>query len=132
MLIHIDDTHTIEDIKNAFHSRYQWLKLEFYKQPHAEGEGSPAQETITGNPTIGSIRTSHNEGDLKFDGSTSVADLEQRFWNIFGIAVQVFRKSGDKWLQTAATDSWTLNEQNEKGEEMNTRLTPDSGHYEVD
>ena len=132
MIIHIDDTHTLDDIKTAFHERYEWLKLDFYKQPHGTGEGSPANERIPGNPTIGEIRTNHTEGDLKFGDDTKVGELEQAFWKTFGISAQVLRKSGDQWLQTMATDDWTLAQQNEEGKEMNTRLPQDSGHYEVD
>jgi hypothetical protein len=46
-----------------------------------------------------------------------VSELEQQFQDIFEISAQVFRKNGDYWLQTTATDSWTLGEQNSRARE---------------
>ena len=36
----------------------------------------------------------------------------------YGIHVQVFRKSKSLWLETTATDNWSLREQNKTGKEM--------------
>jgi len=36
----------------------------------------------------------------------------------FGLAAQVFRKSGRVWLETIRTDNWTLNDQNKHGREL--------------
>jgi len=33
----------------------------------------------------------------------------------FGLHVQIFRKSGDLWLQTSKTDEWTIEHQNARG-----------------
>jgi hypothetical protein len=44
-----------------------------------------------------------------------VSKVEMGFQESFGISVQVFRKSGKVWLETSATDCWTLEEQNEQG-----------------
>ena len=35
----------------------------------------------------------------------------------FGLSAQVFRLSGDVWLETTSTDNWTLEEQNSTGQE---------------
>ncbi len=45
----------------------------------------------------------------------SVSELEQLFLTKYGLNAQVFRRSGNLWLQTSATDHWTLAEQNRKG-----------------
>ena len=34
----------------------------------------------------------------------------------YSLNIQVFRKSADIWLQTSATDHWTLEKQNGKGQ----------------
>lgn len=47
----------------------------------------------------------------------TVTDLEQSFNTIYGLGVQVFRKSGKIWLETTVTDGWTLEEQNRQGED---------------
>jgi hypothetical protein len=37
------------------------------------------------------------------------------FLQQFNLAVQVYRKNGDNWIQTSGTDELTLEEQNEAG-----------------
>lgn len=68
--------------------------------------------------TLGECRTIHAKGHLVINAAMTVNDLEQRFSDIYGLAVQVFRKSGRVWLETTVTDGWTLAEQNEQGEEL--------------
>ena len=82
---------------------------------HHAGEGTPAQSKIDTNQTIGEIRTTHTDGDLSINGHQKVSTLESKFLEDYGLNVQVFRKSGNIWLQTTSTDHWTLTEQNEHG-----------------
>jgi len=48
----------------------------------------------------------------------TVAEMEERFRDIYGLGVQVFRKSGTIWLETTVTDGWTLEDQNKQGEAL--------------
>jgi hypothetical protein len=93
------------------------LKLEFYAKHHEEGEGSEAKLQINDELTIGSVRSTHQEGALSIDGHLKVGSLERMFFEKYGLNVQVFRKSGSLWLQTIKTDDWTLTEQNSRGEQ---------------
>jgi hypothetical protein len=43
-----------------------------------------------------------------------VQQVEDKFKNELNLNVQIFRKSGDVWLQTTSTDEWTLLEQIER------------------
>ena len=45
----------------------------------------------------------------------SVNSLEQSFRDIFGLHVEVLRKSGKAWLETSVTGNWSLMEQNAEG-----------------
>jgi hypothetical protein len=47
-----------------------------------------------------------------------VVELECLFEDQFGLFVQVFRRSGNLWLETTVTDSWSLQKQNEQGKEL--------------
>ena len=49
-----------------------------------------------------------------------VKDLERIFKDQFSLAMQVFRKSGNLWLETTMTDNWTLQQQNDHGREIST------------
>lgn len=108
--IHITDDRKIADIQAEFNGHFPNLKIEFYSKEHHEGEGS-AGKMIDASKTIGEVRTKHNEGDISINGHAKVSTLEEKFHDVFGLNVQVFRKSGDVWLQTTVTDEWTLSEQ---------------------
>jgi len=111
----ISDRTTLKDISREFHQMFPGLKLEFYAKSHAEGEGSPVQERLDGNQRLSEVRTVHTEGDLAIDPEMSVSEFEQLFADRYGLNAQVFRKSGNLWMQTTSTDSWSLAQQNRKG-----------------
>ena len=76
---------------------------------------------IVENMSLEKVRTIHNEGDIVIKPDMEVGVLEQIFESKYGIHVQIFRKSGDLWLETSATDNWTLQEQNLTGSEMSEK-----------
>jgi hypothetical protein len=111
----ITDQKRLREIQVEFSRMYPYLKLEFYSKHHDEGKGSPKRALLASDKTIGEIRTVHNDGELQIVEDMTVAKLEQRFEEVFGLNAQVFRRSGNLWIQTTATDGWTLAEQNRKG-----------------
>lgn len=113
--MYITDTKTLREVKMEFQDKFPFLKLEFYKSRHAEGQGSLEKDHLDESVTIGHARQEHNEGELGIHGNVKVSTLEQSFQDMYGLNVQVFRRSGEIWLQTTSTDEWTLAEQNEKG-----------------
>ena len=118
MKIHIDDRKHINRIQEEFSERYPFLKIEFFKHDHQSGEGSPLGDMIPSDSLLGHWRSIHDQGDIQIDHTMTVAQVEQEFQQKFGISAQVFRLSGDVWLETTVTDSWTLEEQNDTGKEM--------------
>lgn len=111
----ITDTKTLREVKLEFQEKFPFLKLEFYKGRHSEGQGSLEKDHLNEALTVSKARNVHNEGELGIHGNLKVSSLEQSFQEMYGLNVQVFRKSGELWLQTTSTDEWTLSEQNEKG-----------------
>lgn len=111
----ISDEKTLKAIKEEFGAKFPFLKLEFYGAPHGKAEGSPAHLQIDENKTVGEARTVQEEGDLYISGQFTVSNFERQFYEKYGLSAQVFRRSGNLWLQTSTTDSWTLAEQNRKG-----------------
>lgn len=111
----IKDAKQINDIQKEFNAKFPFLKLEFYKTQHGVGEGTPDKEKLNAQKTIGEVRNIHNTGDLSINENMTVITLEQELYNTYGLNAQVFRKSGNLWLQTTSTDDWTLKVQNEKG-----------------
>ena len=114
----VKDSKTIGEIKNEFNSHFPHLKLEFYSGDHAIGEGSLNKEKIEDNLLLKDIRLNHSIGELSIHGNQKTSTLEENFKNTFGLYVQVFRKSGDTWIQTTSTDEWPLSKQEGIGKEF--------------
>jgi len=119
----ITDEKKLVDIQREFHEKFPFLKLEFYTQPHEAGAGSSNKVLLPALSKIGEVRKVHNSGDLGINGHLKVKSLEQLFHQQYGLNVQVFRRSGELWLQTTSTDDWTLSEQNQKGQRV--KMTED-------
>jgi hypothetical protein len=111
----ITDSKTLMEVKREFRQMFPSLKIEFYASQHKAGEGSPAKEQLNSELPIGEARDKHTEGDFKISGDLKVGAFEEAIYKKYGLSVQVFRKSGNLWMQTTSTDHWTLDEQNRKG-----------------
>lgn len=120
MKIQINDHRKIYAIQEEFNKRYPWLKLEFFSKPHKVGGESPKSRVLPPAKTLGECRTIHDSGTITITSGMTVADLEQAFSDVYGLSVQVFRKSGKSWLETTITDSWTLEKQNEEGKSLSS------------
>ena len=54
------------------------------------------------------------EYPFEINETLKVQQVEDKFKNELNLNVQIFRKTGDVWLQTTSTDEWTLLEQIER------------------
>jgi len=108
MRLDIMDNKSIREIKDDFSRHFPGLKIEFVTTSHASGEGSDKEELIKGNPKLWELRKFHTELSVEIDDQFTVAQLEGMFRDRFGLHIQIFRQSGNSWLQTVNTDSWTL------------------------
>lgn len=130
MEIIVNKNEKLKDIQQQFQEHYPFLKIEFYKKSHTEGEGSKPKSQLDNNLTIGEVQTTTKEGLLHIRAITRVSELENDLVEQFGLSAQVFRKSGNVWLQTTKTDDWTLAEQNETAAEMNNNTAAEEpGDY---
>ena len=118
MKIAINDHRKIFAIQEEFNTVFPYLKLEFFSKPH-QSQGATEKEFIKHpSKTLGECRTIHEDGNITITPHMTVDNLEQNFRDIYGLGAQVFRKSGNVWLETIETDGLTLEEQNEIGEQM--------------
>ncbi len=126
MTIEIHANKTIKEIQTEFSSAFPYLKLEFFSKPHAMGKGTKKEYMKNNTLSLREVSKKETMGSLGFDDTTIVSDLERNFREDFGLNVQVFRKSGNLWLETTATDKWTLGYQNTQGQELDkANLTND-------
>lgn len=115
MQLTINDDRKLFAIQEEFTAQFPYLKLEFFSKPHKVG--APSSKKIMKHPssTIGECRVIHNSGTLTLTPNITVSDLEQTFADVYGLSVQIFRKSGRVWLETTVTDGWSLEKQNDQG-----------------
>ena len=118
MKITINDRRKIFAIQEEFNTVFPYLKLEFFSKPHKLGGASAKKLSKHNSKTLGECRAVHNKGQITITPGMTVWDLEQSFSDIYGLGVQIFRKSGKVWLETTVTDRWTLEEQNFQGEAL--------------
>jgi len=118
MKITISDDREIAAIQDEFNQVFPYLRLEFFSTVHKTGAPSAKKQMKSSAKTLGECRTLQNDGTINITPGMTVGDLENEFGEVYGLGVQVFRKSGKVWLETTLTDSWTLEHQNNQGEEL--------------
>jgi hypothetical protein len=112
----------LSSLQSDFNNYFPYLKIEFFKIPHRIGEALAKNLIYDKNKMVRDCRLIKSEGVLEFSNSMTVSDFEDKFQKEFGLSVQVFRRSGNVWLETSATDSWTLEQQNSEGAELSSGL----------
>ena len=131
MFIELKADMTVQDVKRAFHEAYPYLKLEFFMQKHASGEGTSLSQKVDDATQLVDVRGAMKEGTVDVEPQQTVMEMEQLFQEKFNLPVQVFRKSKSIWLETTETDRFTLQQQNELGKESTLGLTGmATGYYD--
>lgn len=106
----------ISDIQKLFEKEFPYLKIEFFTKKHQSYEGSPKSQMVDKNTLISKL--TDKSGQIEIHENMTVNEVEKLFEDMFGLHVQVFRKSGRTYLETSVTDNWTLKKQNEVGKEI--------------
>lgn len=113
MLLKIFDRIKIDAIQDKFNECFPYLKLEFYSRPHKWQEASHEDYLIQPGSYLEDIRKSHASGLMSIKSWDKTGKVEQDFYRIYGLNVQIFRFDRNKWIQTSDSDGLTLQEQSE-------------------
>jgi len=133
MKLRITPNRLISDVQNDFNKAFPFLKIEFFQNRNLQ----PAftfQQMLPHNKRVVEGQTAVTDGDIEISSTMTVKDLERIFKDQFSLAVQVFRRSGNLWLETTMTDGWTLGLQNQHGQEISTtnkKDKPEENDYEL-
>ena len=120
MHLNISPNRLISDIQKEFNEAYPFLKIEFFKTKSFSRSDFMAHQIIPSKQKIGDVQQAIKEGDIEVSEEMKVSELEKKFKDQFNLSAQVFRKSGNLWLETTMTDDWTLQQQNDHGREIST------------
>lgn len=133
MQLQINDNRRIHEVQADFAAEFPYLKIKFFSKRDLMGKGLGKTVMMDERLSIKECRKKRNEGSLEVKPDMTVGDVETRFWDEFGLSVQIFRKSGSSWLETTATDSWTLEKQNRLGKDIsNFRVNEEREEFDND
>ena len=121
MKMHIHPDDTLELVQRSFSAAFPFLKLEFFTRPHDKGRPTEKQFMLNTKRTIDSCNPKLTDATVMIPTAMTVQELESVFQERLGLYIQVFRKSGRVWLETTATDDWSLFKQNEEGQELSVQ-----------
>jgi hypothetical protein len=122
LYVDINKTQTISGAQHQFNSAFPFLKIEFFREAPVSNRGKARNKMIVTDFKLESIQSKPKSGKIILHKETTVTQLEECFEKEFGLYIQVFRKSGNIWLETSATDNWTLEQQNEEGRSLEEHL----------
>jgi len=116
--LHIQPEIQVLDLKKEFAIPFPYLKLEVFHESSANGKLIAREKMIEGHTPLHQASKQLKAGVFEFNKEMSVGEFERRMKDEFGLLVQVFRKSGNLWLETSATDGWSLQQQSEEAESL--------------
>jgi len=122
MTIQLTPERLIEDIQKDFAYVFPYLKIEFFRKGTRYRQTKERTITLPITQTLGSVFKNNRRGRLTISDSMTVSELEKLCDEQFGISVQVYRRSGTLWLETSMTDSWTMQQQNDRGSEISSLI----------
>lgn len=133
MNLQITYNRIIGDIQKEFNKAFPFLKIEFFKTKSFARSDFMAHQIIPSKQKLGDGQPAIKEGDIEVSEEMKVSELEKIFKDRFKLAAQVFRKSGNLWLETTMTDDWTLHQQNDHGREISTvkKANEKPGDYDL-
>ncbi len=112
----IAKTTTIFDFQNEFMRLYPFLKIEFFRKPHYRGKASVSEDMIFNRTTLLGATDNFKQGGIfEFNSEKSIADVEQKLQDQFGLSTQIFCKIKGEWATTTKTNKLTLAAQNAEG-----------------
>jgi len=120
MKIIIEGSRPLQDVQNEFNLAYPFLKIEFFRPHNGTAVAASASNMLKHSLKVSEARRVQYDGAIEVDDYTKVSDLEKEFRDKYGLNIQVFRKSGNVWLETTMSDDWTLHRQNEHAKEIST------------
>src|SRR5687767_5597611 len=93
--IHLQENMTTGDIKTQFSSSFPNLKLEIFNEEPQMGEKKFFQRPVKDTAYLREISKYLHDGFFSFQPTQTVAAFERCLQLHFGLAVQVYRKTGN-------------------------------------
>ena len=112
MKIDINDHRKLHAIQEEFAVLFPNLKLQFHSKASHESAHHPKKLIEAGSKTLGECRSVHNKGSITISAGMTIADMQSNFSDVYGIDVEVLKKSGSSWTEPDSKNKLSLEEQN--------------------
>ena len=113
----VEPTMRLSELQKAFSRVFPFLKIVLYARPHQIGKHAPGTILHLKHAMIRELDPGFKSKEIILRGNMRTGTFEQEIRRKLGLNVQVLRRSGEHWVETAASDGWTLEEENKKGEQ---------------
>ncbi|HWB24123.1 MAG TPA: hypothetical protein VG738_01530 [Chitinophagaceae bacterium] len=115
MELEIEAQKKIDEVQQDFNVAFPYLRMEFLQLKKADNK---AGKFVTAGTLIKDVRKNIKHCIVKFPSNITVSEFENMFNHRVGLPVKVLRKSGNIWIETKMTRSWTLDRQNAQGKDL--------------
>jgi hypothetical protein len=132
MKLYIDPNMTVNDVQKSFKEEFPYIKLEFFNKKAFSNNDYSAKNIVIGKTKIADIQAKAKAGEIEIGREMKVNELEDILKKQFNMAAQVFRKSGNLWLETTMTDHWTLDQQSAHAKEISAPYKSDLNTKDYD
>lgn len=128
MKVVLTDNMSIATVQQLFNDLFPFLKIEFFEKENRHSNAIGTRKRVTSaikklfDYKLNNNTSLETSPEICIHANMKVTDLEKEFNSLYKLQTQVFRKSGNIWLETTITDGWTLEEQNNQGEIITTQL----------
>lgn len=111
----------IQKVQEEFSRAYPFLKIEFRRtgREHAIPLDTSRLDT---EEHIRESAIALLEKEVRLSDHLKVSELEASLGHLFGTAAQVYRKSGNSWLETSMSRDLTLQQQNDHARDIASEL----------
>ncbi|MBK9734947.1 MAG: hypothetical protein IPO92_08265 [Saprospiraceae bacterium] len=106
----------IKEIKDHFQQTLPFLKLEIYDVKPEIVNKEIKRKPLSDQYLLSDLNHQFKNHEFNIDVHMEVGKFERMLLEKYNLIAQVFRQSAGVWLQTTATDHWSLEKQNSKGQ----------------
>lgn len=118
MIINITYKTTIKKIRKKINEIYPFLKIEFCTTSKGKGEGVLNHHFCNPDLRLLDIAKKPEPGWIVMHPWHTIRYIKDAFKNRFEVHAKFFRKEDDQWIEILGTEGFTLQEQNEIGQEV--------------
>ena len=114
MKIVINNNRKIFAIQDEFSKMFPNLEINFHAKPNQHG-GAPSKKLVRhSSKTLQECRVISKDGTIDILPSMNVSDLKENFRDVYGLSVEIFRKSENDTEESPVDTKLTLEESNKR------------------